>query len=547
MTPSFYPRYATGGAAALLAAALVFFASDRLRGLLENTALLASGAGAIALSIGVVFGVFIAKTDLPGRRWLVWLLAAMAFVPLYVQAAAWNAMLGAGGWVPQIVAHEGYGPSWFNGWTAAVWIHAMGAVPWAALLTAASLSAVERRLEEESLLDASPLRVIARVSLRRGWGGVLTAAVWIALVCATEIAVTDLFQLRTFAEEIYTEASLGWLSGASSTLLASDMALGVALIALMAGLALRLMVPWLPDAAAIDAEARWKWQVKTGRGILAAAMWSLAAAVMFLPLAGLVWKAGVEVVQHGDKYERTWSCAKAALMVAQSPWEHRREWAWSLAIGALAAASAVFIGVLLAWLARVQPRSSKLQLVGIAVAIAIPAPLWGVWVIGLMNHSPDSIFAPLTTLYDRTLAAPVLVQWIRALPLVSLWLWSQLASVPRDLLEAARSEGAGPIAQLVGVALPLRRAGVAAAALIGFVLAVGEVSATLLVTPPGVTTISVRIFQLIHYGVDDRVAAISLSIFGILGAFALVAAWLTRPERQRPAPCPGRPSSVESG
>jgi iron(III) transport system permease protein len=88
---------------------------------------------------------------------------------------------------------------------------------------------------------------------------------------------------------------------------------------------------------------------------------------------------------------------------------------------------------------------------------------------------------------------------------------------------------------------------VAAAALIGFVLAVGEVSATLLVTPPGVTTISVRIFQLIHYGVDDRVAAISLSIFGILGAFALVAAWLTRPERQRPAPCPGRPSSVESG
>jgi iron(III) transport system permease protein len=136
--------------------------------------------------------------------------------------------------------------------------------------------------------------------------------------------------------------------------------------------------------------------------------------------------------------------------------------------------------------------------------------------------------APLTTLYDRTLAAPVLVQWIRALPLVSRWLWSQLASVPRDLLEAARSEGAGPMAQLFRVALPLRRVGVAAAALIGFVLAVGEVSATLLVTPPGVTTISVRIFQLIHYGVDDRVAAISLSIFGILGALALAAAWLTR-------------------
>jgi iron(III) transport system permease protein len=527
MTQLLNQGLATRVGGALLAAALVLMASERLRGLLENTALLAGGAAAIALPIGVVFGMFIAKTDLPGRRWLVWLLAAMAFVPLYVQAAAWNAMLGAGGWVPQVVAQANYASSWFNGWTAAIWIHAMGGVPWAALLTAASLIAVERRLEEESLLDASPLRVIVRVSLRRGLGGVLTAAAWIALVCATEIAVTDLFQLRTFAEEIYTEASLGSLAGASSTLLKSDLALGMALIALLACLALQLMVPWLPAAATIDAEAHWKWQVRRGRWLLTATMWSLAAIVMLLPLVGLIWKAGIEIEQRDELYDRTWSFAKAALMVARSPWEHRREWGWSLAIGALAAAAAVIVGVSLAWWARVRAGSAKPLAAGIALTLAVPAPLWGVWVIGLLNHSPDSLFAPLTTLYDRTLAAPVLVQWIRALPIVSLWLWSQLASVPRDLLEAARSEGAGSLAQLVRVALPLRRVGVAAAAIIGFVLAVGEVAATLLVTPPGVTTISVRIFQLIHYGVDDRVAAISLSIFAVLAAAAPAAAWLT--------------------
>jgi iron(III) transport system permease protein len=153
----------------------------------------------------------------------------------------------------------------------------------------------------------------------------------------------------------------------------------------------------------------------------------------------------------------------------------------------------------------------------IAIGMAVPAPLWGVWTIALLNHPADSAFAPLTTLYDRTLLAPVLVQAVRALPLVALWLWSQLTSVPQDLLDAARTEGAGRLAQLWRIALPLRWPGVLAAAGIALVLALSELSATLLVVPPGVTTISVRIFQLLHYGVDDRVAALALSVFVLLG------------------------------
>jgi iron(III) transport system permease protein len=111
----------------------------------------------------------------------------------------------------------------------------------------------------------------------------------------------------------------------------------------------------------------------------------------------------------------------------------------------------------------------------------------------------------------------MIVQMMRALPLTALWLWSQFTSVPQDLLEAARSEGAGPLAQWLRIALPLRLPGLAAAAGIALVLAISELSATLLVLPPGVTTISVRIFQLLHYGVDDRVAALALSVFAVMG------------------------------
>src|SRR5690606_3708719 len=119
------------------------------------------------------------------------------FVPLYVLAAAWNGALGTGGWLTQWAAGETYAAPWLAGWRGAIWIHAMGAIPWVALLGAASLRTVERRLEEESLLDAGPLTVLRRVTLTRGAGGFWAAAMWTVVVCATEIAVTDLYQIRT--------------------------------------------------------------------------------------------------------------------------------------------------------------------------------------------------------------------------------------------------------------------------------------------------------------------------------------------------------------
>jgi iron(III) transport system permease protein len=521
-----------GTATFLLAAVvLLLVASARLRGLLLNTAMLAAGTIAIALPLGATLGVIIAKVDVPGRRTLAWLLAGLLFVPLYVQAAAWNAVLGVGGWVSQALAGDGYAHPWLAGWRGAIWIHAMGAVPWAALMTAASMCTVERRLEEESLLDASPVRVLSRVTLRRGAGGVLAAAVWIAVICATEIAVTDLFQIRTFAEEIYTQATLGSLTGDPSGLLRSDLTVGVALIALLVCLALQFMAPWLPKAASIAAETTWRWRPVRERWAVLSVM-GLSAALVVMPLAGLVWKAGIAVHQQNGQFERSWSAAKTATMVAQSPWEHRREWGWSLAIGVVAALAAVVLAVLLAWWARVRPGTAKPQALAIAVGLAVPAPLWGVWVIALLNQPQDSFLAPLTTLYDRTLLAPVLVQFVRALPITALWLWSQFTSVPQDLLEAARSEGAGWFTQLRRVALPLRLPGLAAAGGIALVLAVSELSATLLVVPPGVTTVPVRIFQLLHYGVDDRVAALALSIFSLLGIVITVALAVQAPGRR---------------
>jgi iron(III) transport system permease protein len=89
------------------------------------------------------------------------------------------------------------------------------------------------------------------------------------------------------------------------------------------------------------------------------------------------------------------------------------------------------------------------------------------------------------------------------------------------MLELAAVDGAGPIAQLCRVALPVRWPAVVLAFLVSLAVALGDLAASILVVPPGVTTLSIRIFGLLHYGVEDQVAGICLALVAM---FALLTA-----------------------
>lgn len=508
-----------------VAAVLALACTARARGLLLNSVELAAGAAAIALPAGIVWGLALGKAVFPGRRLLAAVTVAALFVPLQVYAAAWQTLLGFDGWT----TGGGPGDPWLDGLAGAIWVHGWAAAPWVAVLITWSLEAVERRLEEEALLDATAARVLLRVSLRRAAGGVLAAAVTVFALCAAEIGVTDLFRVRTFAEEVYTQAALGSLSGgampaddAAALREARDLTAGTLAHWLLGGAVLLLAAPLVPRPAEADSEAGWRLTPRSSpklNAALAAAAALLTAVAVVAPALGLAWKAGLSTARTAEGATAAWSLAKCLRMTGRAPLEHGRELLWSLGVAALAAAAVMIVSVVVASWGR-RSRGARLTAGAVAAAaLAVPGPLVGVGAILLLAHGVDSPWHWLTPMYDRTVAAPALVQAIRALPLAGLVVWTQLASVPQGLLDAAASEGAGPWSRWVRIALPLRAPGLAAACAVALVLAVGEVSATLLVYPPGVTPLSVRISQLLHYGVDDRVAALSLAL--LLGTVAL--------------------------
>ncbi len=140
----------------------------------------------------------------------------------------------------------------------------------------------------------------------------------------------------------------------------------------------------------------------------------------------------------------------------------------------------------------------------ILAALALPAPLVGVALIGATQVGPFS------ALYG-TEVMPILAATSRFAPWAALVLFAQAARRESLLEDAAIVSGAPAGRVLLRVMVPLRLPSIAAAAILVFALSMGELGATLLVAPPGGATLTMRLFNYMHYGAGGAVAGLALA------------------------------------
>ncbi|MEO0529033.1 MAG: ABC transporter permease subunit [Planctomycetota bacterium] len=461
------------------------------------------------LALGVPLAVLLAKTDSPWRGGCRVAVVSLVLLPLPVFTTGWLAAMGDLGWLPRLFADGGPVRGWLIGYPGAIALHAIAATPWIALLGTAAVLAVDRRREEQALLDSPAGRVLWSVTLRDAAPALVAIGVVVAVLAATEMTITDLLRVRTFAEEVYTQAAAGQLTGDATD--GSGMlrlACGVGVLSVIAAAAMMPLTRRLmSNEEAGDAET---WHVRVTRyGLASWLLLGITALLTLIPLASLAYRAGVLIVPQEDGVQQTWSATKAVTAVASAPWQHRRELSVSITLAAAVATGAMLVGAAVAWAMRNSHTVRWLSITLAAIAMAIPGPVVGVFVIRLLNQPLDSPQALLGDLYG-TWFAPWLAQMIRISPIALLLSWPGVAGVSHDVLNAARSDGAGFIARIVRVALPLCWPSLAATWLVAFAWSIGELSATVLVVPPGTPPLSVRLLSLLHYGVEDRVAAICL-------------------------------------
>lgn len=448
---------------------------DRWAVLLGNTGIVLLTAATVSLPAALVLAVLIFRTDLPLRGlWMSLLVLAAAF-PLYIIHAAAVAITGITG---------------ARGSRLAVGlIHGVAHLPLLALVLGIVLRSVRRDLEESALLEgSSALGVLARVTLRRAAGGLAVALVLLCLLVTTDHTVSDLLQVRTFAEEVNTQFALEGRPD-EPTLVSLPWAL------LLGGLLFALR-GWFLGSTPLPA---WRAPFCDGAPVFRLGAWRAPAALLvLLSVLSLILVPVALLLSRLESPLRLLHFAHVF-----SPEIGTTVWT-SFSAGALCA----LLGCGLAWCLVRRPRWRPLLAIYVVTVLAFPAPLIGIGIIHLLNRPG------LPAMLLDSPFVLVLAYTVRFLPVAMILMVPAVRALPREVETAARLDGASGLRTYWQIVSPLCARAMGLSLFVVAILSLGELSCSQLVAPPGYTTVSVRFFSLVHYGLDEDWAA--LCLFSVL-------------------------------
>ena len=447
--------------------------------LLANSVGVCAVALLVALPVGTVAGLTLARTNVSGRALWMALLVLAVCIPIYaimvfVLALLPDVMLNASVWSCGVICGVIY-------------------TPLATLIMMLTFRAADRDCEELALLDAGWWTVLRRVSLRQAAWGFVGTILLIALLVGTDITVTDVLAVRTFAEEVYSEFALH--RSAAGPLVTSLPVLVVLSVALLA-IQHRFRVSAGSAASTVSRPPQvlrlggWRW---AAAGMMAGVLFVIAG----VPLGALLRRVG------------SWHefAVNAPELVGEL---------WHSAVVAAAAATVcVAFALGLAW--RLQRGGWWALPVSAAVLLplALPAPVVGISLIEILNRP-----GWLGAIYDSPVVV-VICHVVRFLPIAILLMLAAVRRVPGELEAAAKIDGCNWFGVQRHVYWPAAVWDLALAWLVVSILSFGEVASSVLLIPPGWDTAATRAFTLLHFGVYS-----ALAVLAILSIAVIVVPWI---------------------
>jgi iron(III) transport system permease protein len=460
---------------------------DRFWSLSRASLLVAGGTALLAALVGAPVGYLLARVRVPGRAALRALMVIPLLTPPYVTAIGWLHILGRQGPLNRALgallgserpAIDPYTPA------SAAWVLGLNAAPLVGLLTVAALSAANPDLEEDARLHGSAWSTLWYVTLPMAAPAIASGALLAFVLALGEFAVPSFYGVNVYALDAFARFGAFYDFGGGTAA-----ALPMLLLAALAFAGQRWFADQRSggDAEGAVAEPRlleaggWRW---------------LALAGCLLPVA---LGAVVPLIALGARAPALEDYAFAW----RAGW---RELLTGVGLASTSATLALAGAVPVAWaLARaVSPWQARVGEALTLAPLAIPGTVIGIGMIRLWNREP-----PMIWVYQGPLIV-VLGHVARSLPYAVAALAVAWRSVPVSIEEAARIAGASPVRTARQVLFPLLRPGLVAAWCLAFVVGMTELQVTLLVLPPGWTTLAVRIFTLQHDGQAENVAALCL-------------------------------------
>ena len=496
------------------------------------------GLGFSASLIAIPFGLLLARTALRtgwfARTTLV-LVLATAFIPLVFQVSFWDAAFGKLGWLT--AASTGQNEPLVSGWAAASWIHAISLTPQIALIFLAAFWTGDRVHEEQALLECSPVRVFWTITMRRMLPVLLLCLLWCIINCAREIAATDIYQVGTLAEQVYLGFSLGQFDSFLGNWTADEMARASTL-----GIGAQILaITWLVISAAIfffrflsdrdnSENLRLQQPVRTSNrnyllNTATAIAWILMAAI---PLYNLLARASFHVARVDGQPQPGYSIEQFFSAIQLAAVQYMPQTRWSILMGFGCAVSSIVLGTLIAWGAKTHHAVRWATVIFVSICFALPGPIVGSGLAQAMTliDTPWSNFV-----FDRTLFAPMLATSIVCLPIAVVLCYFVFDLVADDVQQHAATEGAGTVTTFFKFGIGGNWRPLVGIFILSFVIAYGELAASQMVLPAGVETVPRLTLGLMHSGVNEMTAALTIINITAIVLISLCGWWLVSLKR----------------
>jgi iron(III) transport system permease protein len=480
-----------------------------------NTVEFAATVTVISLVVGGGLAVLCERTDLPGRRVLLWAAVLPLLLPPLGLILGWTTLYGDGGYLTGFITGTLHLP-WDLGtpWGMGV-MGAAVSVPIAMIIVRAALRGSDPSLEDAARsTGASTLTVLSRITVPMLRPALLSAAVLIFTISLEQLGIPIFLgaqhHINFLASYLYTTWSNSPTPDPASVSAGAVLFLAVATALIV--LRRRLLGTEQRFAGRSDPRPVRPLPLRGWRTPLTAVAIAYLTVTTFAPVGGVILASFVSLLTPLispfqlltlDNFHTVFGDPTLSSSIRNS--------VIVAAAGSLATTALIAVATLVAHRSRFLLRHS------LRFLMLYPRSVPGI-IISLAFFWSFLFFVPPGDWIRNNLIGETIALAVRGIPLAYMIMYPSLTRIATDLDDAARSVGASWWTTSRRVVLPLLRPAILGSLTILFIAILSDYEAAIFLAKPNTQLMSVEMVQLYARGTVGPVAALAVLQLAITAA-----------------------------
>ena len=460
-----------------------FLFDERHLSLAKNSMGLAAGTAGLSVVFGVLLAFLLSRTDFWGRRLFKVFYLIPILIPPYIHAIVWTHM--------NVIIKQ-FSPLDIHSLYGGIIVLTLAYFPFVTLITISGLKSIDRNLEEASLLSHGAWHTLKGVTLPLVTPHILSGAIFVFIFTVVDFGVPDILRINVYPLEIFIQFSAFY--NEHTAMLLSFPLITVTMV-------LVLMLRWYMGARSYvnltaGTSGQITYQLRKFKVLSLLFCLALLGLSVLLPIAVLLKKAG-----SLSNYVRILDTSIDQI-------------GYSLFLALIGGLITLFLSFFISDIIERVRRKTVIALEFVSlIPFAIPATTIGIGLIKVWNRP----------LLDFVYGCPLIIilgYITHTLPFVIQTTTAGLKQVSLQVEHAGFLGTESWTKVLRKITIPLTMPSLMAGFFISFILSLGELGTTLLVIPPGRETMPIKIYNLMHYGAEQMVAALCLILVMIILLFS---------------------------